>query len=128
MLCNRLAIDLLGDLKMRAVSGIVGLGAMAPGTPAAPGSTGDGTRLKVTEFGDLLKQSGSVVDQSRQRVWHGASRLTVLHTLRIRPQKKKIRNPSLSCRTLHHLTPWRGYAINTPWRCSPVRFGKSLVF
>src|SRR5882724_9603951 len=73
MLCNRLAIDLLGDLKMRAVSGIVGLGAMAPGTPAAPGSTGDGTRLKVTEFGDLLKQSGSVVDQSRQRVWHEAS-------------------------------------------------------
>src|SRR5438093_2289359 len=112
MLCNRLAIDLLGDLKMRAVSGIVGLGAMTPGTPAAPGSTGDGTRLKVTEFGDLLKQSGSVVDQSRQRVWHGASRLTVLHTLRIRPQKKKIRNPSLSCRTLSRPWPPRGtYSI-----------------
>ena len=73
MLCNRLAIDLLGELKMRAVSGIVGFGATATGTPTAPGSTGDGTRLKVTELGDLLKQSGSVVDQSLQRVWHGAS-------------------------------------------------------
>src|SRR6266571_7205896 len=73
MLCNRLAIDLLGELKMRAVSGVVGFGAMATGTPAAPGSTGDRTRLKVAEFGDLLEQRGSVVDKSRQRVWHGAS-------------------------------------------------------
>jgi len=73
MLCNRLAIDLLSELKMRTVSGVVGFGAMATGTPTAPGSTGDRTRLKVTEFGDLLKQSGSVVDESRQRVWHGAS-------------------------------------------------------
>src|SRR5258708_17363750 len=73
MLRNALAIDVLGELKMRAVSGIVGLGAMAIGTPTTPGSTGDGTRLKVAEFGDLLEQSGSVVDNSRQRVWHGSS-------------------------------------------------------
>src|SRR5256885_11662660 len=73
MLCNRLAIDLLGELKMRAVSGIVGFGAMAIGTPTTPGSTGDGARLKVTEFGDLLEQSGSVVNNRRQWVWHGAS-------------------------------------------------------
>jgi hypothetical protein len=57
MLCNRLAIDLLGKLKMRAVSGVVGFGAMATGTPTAPGSTGDRTWLKVTEFGDFLVSS-----------------------------------------------------------------------
>src|SRR6266581_3186180 len=73
MLCNRLAVDLLGELKMRAVPGVVGFGAMATGTPTAPRSTGDGTRLKVTECGDLLEQRGSVVDKSRQGVWHGAS-------------------------------------------------------
>jgi len=71
MLGNRLALDLLGELKMRTVSGVVGSGAMATGTPTTPGSTGDRTRLKVTEFGDLLEQRGSVVDKSRQRVWHG---------------------------------------------------------
>jgi hypothetical protein len=65
MLSNRLAIDFLGELKMRAVSGVIGFGAMASGTATAPSRTGDGTRLEVAELGNLLEQSGSVVDQSR---------------------------------------------------------------
>jgi hypothetical protein len=58
--------DFPGELKMRPVSGVIGLGAMASGTAAAPGRAGDGTWLKVAEFGDLPVQGGSVVDQSRQ--------------------------------------------------------------
>ncbi len=65
ILSHRLAIDFLSELKMRAVSGVIGFGAMACGTAAAPGRAGDGTGLKVAEFGDLPEQSGSVVDQSR---------------------------------------------------------------
>ena len=65
ILCDRLALDLLGELKMRAVSGVIGFGAMTTGTATAPGCTGDGTRLEIAEFGNLLEQSGSDVDQSR---------------------------------------------------------------
>jgi hypothetical protein len=65
ILCNRLPIDFLGELKMRAVSGVIGFGAMTTGTATAPGRTGDGTRLEVAEFGNLLEQSRSDVDQSR---------------------------------------------------------------
>ena len=48
---------------MRAVSGVIGFGAMASGTATAAGSTGDGTGLEIAEFGNLLEQSDSVVDQ-----------------------------------------------------------------
>ncbi len=65
ILCDRLALDLLGELKMRAVSGVVGLGAMASGTATAAHGTGDGTRLEVAESGQPLEQRGSVVHQSR---------------------------------------------------------------
>jgi hypothetical protein len=63
-LSNRLAIDFLGELKMRTVSEVIRFGAMATGIATAPGRTSDGTRLEVAEFGNLLEQSGPVVDQS----------------------------------------------------------------
>ena len=47
VLCNRLALDLLGELKMRAVCGVIRFGAMANRTSAAPGRTDDGTWLEV---------------------------------------------------------------------------------
>ena len=56
------AVDFLRELKMRAVSGVIRFGAMASGTATAPGRTGDGTGLKISEFGDLPEQSRSVVD------------------------------------------------------------------
>jgi len=56
------AVDFLSELKMRAVSGIIGFGAMTSGAAAPPGGTGDGAWLKVCEFGDLPEQRGSVVD------------------------------------------------------------------
>ena len=65
ILCKRLAVDFLGVLKMRAVSGVIRFGAMAGGTATAPGRTGDGTWLEVAKFGNLPEQSGSVVYQSR---------------------------------------------------------------
>jgi hypothetical protein len=73
ILGDRLALDFLGELKMRAVCGVVGFGAMANGTATAAGGTGDGTGLEIAEFGNLPEQGGSVADQSRQRVWHRAS-------------------------------------------------------
>jgi hypothetical protein len=100
ILGHRFAIDLLGQLKMRAVTGIVGFGAMATGIPTASGSAGNGTGLEVAELGHLLEHSGSVVDQSRKRIRHGPPSLKVSHTLRTRPQKKTTTNPSLLCRTL----------------------------
>ena len=64
MLCNRLAIDLLGELSVRAVSWVIGFGSMATGLTTAPGSGGDGTGLEVAEFDNLSEQSGSVVHQA----------------------------------------------------------------
>ena len=61
ILGNRLALDFLGELKMRAVSGVIGFGAMAHGTATAAGGTGDGTGLEIAEFGNLPEQGGSVV-------------------------------------------------------------------
>jgi hypothetical protein len=46
ILSNRLAIDFLGQLKMRTVSEVIGFGAMATGIATASGRTGDGTRLE----------------------------------------------------------------------------------
>ena len=64
VLGNGLAIHFLSELKMGAVSRVLGFGAMAIGTTTAPESAGDGTRLKVAKFGNVLEQGGSVVDQS----------------------------------------------------------------
>src|SRR5713226_5420388 len=55
ILSNGLTLHFLSELKMRAVSGVVGFGAMATGTSAAAGSPGDGTRLEVAQFGNLLE-------------------------------------------------------------------------
>jgi hypothetical protein len=41
------ALDLLRELKVRTMSGIIGIGAMAAGFPAAADSAGDRTWLKV---------------------------------------------------------------------------------
>jgi hypothetical protein len=51
---------------------VVGFGAMATWITTTPGRAGDGTRLDAAEFGKLLEQSRSVVDQSWQQVWHRA--------------------------------------------------------
>lgn len=62
VLCNGFAVDLLGELGMRAVSGVVGLGAMTPRFSTASGSAGDGAGLEVADFRNLPKNCGSVVD------------------------------------------------------------------
>jgi hypothetical protein len=63
VLRSSLAGDLLRELKVRAMSGIAGLGAMASGFSAAANCTGDGTWLEIAEFRDLPEQRGSVVDK-----------------------------------------------------------------
>jgi hypothetical protein len=73
VLCNGLAVDLLGELRMGAVPGVVGSGAMAPRFSAAPGSISDGAGLEIAELRNLLENGGSVVDQGREWVRHGVS-------------------------------------------------------
>jgi hypothetical protein len=53
VLCNGLAVDLLRELGMGAVSGVVGLGTMAARFSAAPGSIRNGARLKIAKLGNL---------------------------------------------------------------------------
>jgi hypothetical protein len=48
--------DLLRELKMWTMSGIIGLGAVAARFSAATDGTGDRTRLKVVQFADLPEQ------------------------------------------------------------------------
>jgi hypothetical protein len=93
------AVNLPGELKMRTMSGIVWFGAMAPRLSATPDCTGDGTWLKVAQFRDIAEQGGAFAGQSRERVDHrGTPFLTVYCTLKNRPQKRRIANPSLFCR------------------------------
>src|ERR1035441_3620741 len=66
VLRNGLAIHFLSELKMRAVTGVVGFGAMATGTSAASGKTTDGTRLEVAELGDALEQIGRASCRERR--------------------------------------------------------------
>jgi hypothetical protein len=73
VLSNGFTVDLLGELRMGAVTGVVGFGAMALRFSAAPGSIRNGAGLKVAEFGDLPKYGASVVDQGREGVRHGVS-------------------------------------------------------
>jgi hypothetical protein len=93
------AVNLPGELKMRTMSRIVWFGAMAPRLSATPDCAGDGTWLKVAQFRDMAEQGGAFASQSRERINHQEpSFLTVHYTLRQRPQKKRIANPSLFCR------------------------------
>ena len=48
-----LAVDFLGELVVRPVSWVVGLGAVATGFPTPASGARDGTGLEVSEFGDL---------------------------------------------------------------------------
>src|ERR1019366_2103002 len=93
-----LTADFLGELKVWTMSGVIRSGAMTPRFSAVARGTGDGTRLKVAEFGDLPEERGSVVNQGGKRISHGVLLLTVCTTLRFRSQKKKTHIPSLPCR------------------------------
>jgi hypothetical protein len=64
-LCNCFSVDFLGELQVRAVSGVMRFGAMAGETARAPGRTGERTWLEVAKFGNLPEQLGSVVDKRR---------------------------------------------------------------
>jgi hypothetical protein len=68
-----LAANLLGELKVGTMAGVVGSGAMATGFSAAAEGTGDGTRLEVAEFRDLPEQREPVVEKRGKWVKHGAS-------------------------------------------------------
>ena len=73
VLGNGLTVDFVGELRMGAVSGVLGFGAMTPGLTTASGSVRDGARLEVAEFRNLPEYRGSIVDQRRERVGPGAS-------------------------------------------------------
>ncbi len=51
---------------MGAVSGVVGLSAMAVGLATASGHGGNGTRLKVTELREFLQEMATAVDRAVQ--------------------------------------------------------------
>jgi hypothetical protein len=83
---------------VRTMSGVIRFGAMTPRFTAAAGGAGDGTGLEVAEFGDLPEERGSGVKKGGKGISHGVLLLTVSHTLRLRPQKKKTDILSLPCR------------------------------
>jgi hypothetical protein len=106
ILRSGLPADLLGELKVRTMSRVIGFGAMTPRFSAAASGAGDGTWLEVAEFGDLSEQRGSVVNQGGKRISHAVLLLTVFRTLRFGPQKRKpssrhfhVAHP-MACRTL----------------------------
>ena len=87
-------MDLSGDLKVRAVSRIVRVGAMATGITATVERTGDRARLEVAEFSDLLKQSGALAGKGRKRVGHRAVSCFKYYILEYYDAKKgKLPNP-----------------------------------
>jgi hypothetical protein len=83
------AADLLGELKVRTMSGVVRFGAVTPRFSAAAGGAGDGARLEVAEYGDLPKECGSVVNQGGKWISREVLLLTVFTTLRFEPQRKE---------------------------------------
>jgi hypothetical protein len=68
-----LAANLLGELRVGTMAGVVGSGTMATGFSAAAEGASDGTRLEVAEFRDLPEQREPVVEKSGKWVKHGAS-------------------------------------------------------
>ena len=73
---------------MRAVSGVVGLGAMAPRLSAATGSISNGARLEVAESRNLPEYGGSVVDQGREWIKQGNPLALKYYILKERGHKK----------------------------------------
>jgi hypothetical protein len=73
ILGHGLASNLLGELGVGAMAGVVGLGTMTARFSAGTGRTGNRTRLEVTKFGNLLEQCGSFIDECRQRVKQGVA-------------------------------------------------------
>ncbi|MEK7407233.1 MAG: hypothetical protein AAB225_19335 [Acidobacteriota bacterium] len=67
---HRLAGHSASQAKLRIMSGIVGLGAMAGGLAAAPGDGRDGTRPKIAQAEELLQELGSFGLQSCEIVEH----------------------------------------------------------
>jgi hypothetical protein len=89
ILCHCFSANLLRELKVGTMPGIIGLGAMALRFSASAERTGDGTRLEIAEIGDLLDEFESVVKKSRKWVVHGASLLLKYHILQETGHKKR---------------------------------------
>jgi hypothetical protein len=76
-LSNRLACDLLRELMMGTMPGMVGLSTMAVGLATASGHGGNGTRLKVTELRKFPQEMATAVEQFGQRLGHEALQVMI---------------------------------------------------
>jgi hypothetical protein len=93
---DRLAGHSVGQAKLGIVSRVVGLGAMAGRLTTALAHGGNGAGAKVPQAEEFLQDLGAFGFQGSERFRHKGKFLSVrIYTLRIMPQKKKIRQMPL---------------------------------